>query len=64
MLLAFAIAVPALGLGGDSLDRMWLSGAIFLLVIAAGVSVFGLENRARSQRFLVHHCAARIPFGW
>ncbi len=55
ILLAIAVAVAALGLVGDSLDRMWLSSAIFLLVIAAGVSVFGLENRARSQRFLVHH---------
>ncbi len=57
MLLAFAVALPALGLAGDSLDRMWLSSGIFLLVIAVGVSVFGLENRARSQRFLVHHGA-------
>ncbi len=59
MLLAIAVALPAAyyRFGGDPLDRIYFPIVGFLMVLAAGASVFGLENRARTQRFLVHHGA-------
>jgi ABC-2 family transporter protein len=59
MVLAVALALPAsnVSLGGEVLAQMEVPILIFLLVIATAVSAFGLENRARTQRFLVHHGA-------
>ena len=36
---------------------MWAALAMVGLTLAAGVSVFGLENRGQTQRFLAHHGA-------
>jgi ABC-type transport system involved in multi-copper enzyme maturation permease subunit len=59
MLLAIAVALPAAfyRFGGDTVDPIYFPIIGLLVVVAAGASVFGLENRARTQRVLVHHGA-------
>ncbi len=59
MLLAIAVALPAsfYAFGSDTLDLIYFPIIGFFVVLAAGAGVFGLENRARTQRFLVHHGA-------
>ena len=59
LLLAVGVALSAsnVSLGGEVLDQMQMPILSFLVVIATGASAFGLENRDRTQRFLVHHGA-------
>jgi ABC-2 family transporter protein len=59
MLAAISVVMPVLFYfcGGYYLDGSWLLSFSFIVVTAAGASVFGLENRARTQRFLGHHGA-------
>jgi hypothetical protein len=59
LLAAISLAIPLiLYVYADSvLDRSLLVTYASLIVTAAGASVFGLENRSRTQRFLVHHGA-------
>ena len=45
------------------LDSFWLMILAAIGFLVAGVSVFGLENRARTYRFLVHH-GARPGLVW
>ena len=66
MLAAIAVVLPAMFyfasvaiLGSCS----GLRSSAWSWFLAAGASVFGLENRARTQRFLVHH-GARPGFVW
>ncbi len=49
--------------GGPAYDRVWLLTIDLVIVLAAGASGFGLENRARTYRFLVHH-GARTGSVW
>ena len=49
--------------GGPAFDRVWLLTIDLVIVLAAGASGFGLENRARTYRFLVHH-GARTGSVW
>ena len=64
-LTAFAIVVTAMSyaLEAWSLDPLWLTIIALVGFLTAGVNVFGLENRARSYRFLVHH-GARPGLVW
>jgi hypothetical protein len=59
MLAAGSVVVPFLVyfFGGYYLDRAWVVMYASSVIMAAGTCVFGLENRARTQRFLVHHGA-------
>jgi hypothetical protein len=61
MLAAISMGLPAfLSLGNRSygyVDPVWLVVVSLVVVLAAGASAFGLENRARTYRFLVHHGA-------
>jgi hypothetical protein len=55
---------PALaGLRGAKLDPAGISLISMGIGLVAGTSVFGLENRARTQRFLTHH-GARPGLVW
>ena len=58
-LAAIAVALPAWAYCFDTgyLDSIWLMILAVLGLLVAGISVFGLENRARTYRFLVHHGA-------
>ncbi len=49
--------------GGLYDNTAWLFIGALAISSAAGASVFGLENRARTQRFLVHH-GARPGIVW
>jgi ABC-2 family transporter protein len=64
-LAAVAIALPAFGhfFYSSYRDSFWLVILAGVGFLAAGVSVFGLENRARTYRFLVHH-GARPALVW
>jgi hypothetical protein len=55
-LVLIALVLPALiYVLADSLDPSWLLLMSGCVTIMAGTSVFGLENRARTHRFLTHH---------
>jgi hypothetical protein len=67
MLLAIGLICPAILLGGGGrfhFEEPFLPFACNMLIaLVAGVSVFGLENRRRTYRFLVHH-GARPGLVW
>jgi hypothetical protein len=61
LLVAIGLVLPAL-IGPIYLDAWYFASEGLLLISAginllAGASVFGLENRGRTQRFLTHHGA-------
>jgi hypothetical protein len=58
LLAAVVLVYPMLSfLTGSRLDAMWLVLTSIGVTVAAGANTFGLENRARTQRFLTHHGA-------
>ena len=64
LLAAIALGPPLLVIYFQSyIDSFWLLFLSIVVVLVAGVSAFGQENRARTQRFLVHH-GARPGLVW
>ena len=58
LLMAIGVVLPApIYLASSSLDSIWLMLIGIGVSLVAGASVFGLENRARTQRFLTIHGA-------
>ena len=58
LLVAIGLVLPApIYLASSSLDSIWLLLIGIGVSLVAGASVFGLENRARTQRFLTIHGA-------
>jgi hypothetical protein len=58
LLAAVVLVIPGLiGLHEGYLDPFWLILISAVTVLVMGASVLGLENRARTHRFLAHHGA-------
>ena len=63
VLAAIVLVYPTFSFLTGHIDAMWLVLTSMGVTLAAGANAFGLENRARTQRFLTHH-GARAGFVW